>query len=174
VTQTRTSGALLDVGRVLPVLNKISLFGGLDDTQLFVLFRHLHGAFCRAGETIFQQGDPPSHIYIILTGRVKIITEVEQTPLELVEYGEGHCFGETAAIGILAHSATALAVVDTELIVLPISTLRELAHEAPPLFGMLMFNLAREACRRLHRTDEVLLHYATRKNGGPGVNGARP
>jgi CRP-like cAMP-binding protein len=165
VTQIRTGGPLLDIARVLSVLNKISLFGGLDDTQLYTLFRHLGSAHYRAGEAVFRQGDPPTHIYIVLSGRVKIITEVDHTPMELVVYGEGQCFGETAAIGILAHSATALAEADTELIVLPVPALRDVSHESPALFGMLMYNIAREACRRLHRTDEIFLHYATRKNG---------
>ena len=165
MVKARTSGPLLDIARVLPVLSKISLFGGLNDSQLYTLFRHLDSARYRAGEAVFRQGDQPSHIYVVLRGRIKIVTEVDHTPLELVEYGEGQCFGETAAIGILAHSATALAEVDTELIVLPASALHDLSHESPSLFGMLMFNIAREACRRLHRTDEVFLHYATRKDG---------
>jgi hypothetical protein len=28
---------------------------------------------------------------------------------------------------------------------------------------MLILNIAREACRRLHKTDEILLHYVLRK-----------
>jgi len=31
------------------------------------------------------------------------------------------------------------------------------------LFSILILNIAREACRRLHKMDEILLHYVLRK-----------
>ena len=35
-----------------------------------------------------------------------------------------------------------------------------------PLFGLLMLNIAREACRRLNKTEDFMLHYAL--EGKPG------
>jgi CRP-like cAMP-binding protein len=68
-------------------------------------------------------------------------------------------------IGIQPHSASAVAVEPTELIVLPRAALFSIAESDPPLFAQLALNIAREACRRLHATDETLLHYFCRKNG---------
>jgi CRP/FNR family transcriptional regulator, cyclic AMP receptor protein len=156
---------LLDIENVLPILSKISILGGLTDPQLYTVFRKLLGVSYRAGETVFEQGDRPQYIYIIRHGRVRMVANVDGTPMELVEYVQGQCFGETAAVGIIAHSASALVEEDTDLIVLSGQALHELYHEDPPLFGMLVLNIAREACRRLHKTDEILLHYASRKSG---------
>ena len=153
----------LDVGKILPILQRITIFGGLTDLQLMTVFRQLEGVTYRAGETIFEQGDQPSHIYVILSGRVKIVARVEDTPMELVEYEQGQCFGETAAIGILPHSATAYVVQDTELIVLSSHALHTFYRNDPSLFGVLILNIAREACRRLNKTDETMLHYAAAK-----------
>jgi CRP/FNR family transcriptional regulator, cyclic AMP receptor protein len=153
---------LLDIENVLPILNKISILGGLNDRQIYTIFRKMESVSYRAGETIFEQGDKPSHIYIIRRGGVKMVAEADGTPMELVEYGEGQCFGETAAIGILPHSATALVVRDADLIVLSGRAIHELYREDSALFGILILNIAREACRRLHKTDEILLHYASR------------
>ncbi len=75
----------------------------------------------------------------------------------------GDCFGETAAIGIQPHSASALAVEDTELIVLSRAALLSIFDSDKELFGMLILNIAREACRRLHKSDEIFLHYVRAK-----------
>lgn len=159
MTEHKVYYPLLDIENVLPILNKIAIFGGLSDKQLYTIFRLLQKVSYKAGEFIFKQGDSPNHIYIIWSGEVKIVADVEETPLEIITFGIGDCFGETAVIGIQAHSASALAVEDTELIVLSRPALLSIFDSDKELFGMLILNIAREACRRLHRTDEILLHY---------------
>ncbi|MBU1862343.1 MAG: cyclic nucleotide-binding domain-containing protein [Candidatus Omnitrophica bacterium] len=150
---------LLDIEKIAPLLNKISLFGGLTPGHLALLFPLLQSVSYKAGEIIFKQGEEPTHIYIVRSGEVKIIVNIDTRPLGIVTFSEGQCFGETSAIGIQPHSASAVAVVDTELIVLTTEALLSMFEHAKDLFGLLMLNLAREACRRLQKTDEVLLHY---------------
>lgn len=150
---------LFDIENILPILNKIAIFGGLSDKQLYTIFRLLQKVSYKAGDFIFKQGDSPSHIYIVRSGRIKIIADADETPLEIITFEVGDCFGETAAIGIQPHSASAVAVEDTELIVLSLAALLSIFDSDKELFGMLILNIAREACRRLHKTDEILLHY---------------
>ena len=150
---------LLDVENVLPMLNKIAILGGLDDTQLYTIFRLLEVEHYHKGERIFQQGDSPSHIRVIRSGRVRLVEDVNGTPMELHEFGTGDCFGETSVMAIHPHTASAIAVDDTELLVVPRDKLFGLYHTDPKLFGMLMMNIAREACRRLNKTEEIMLHY---------------
>jgi CRP-like cAMP-binding protein len=76
---------------------------------------------------------------------------------------KGQCFGETSVIGIQPHAATAISVKDTELIVLSRKALLSLFKINLELFSILILNIAREACRRLHKTDEILIHYVLRK-----------
>ncbi|WP_372807770.1 Crp/Fnr family transcriptional regulator [Pontiella sp.] len=151
---------LLEVETVLPILNRISIFGGLDDAQLFTVFRMLETEHYRKGEFVFRQGDPPDHIRIVRSGRVRIVENVGGTPMELIEFDTGDCFGETSVIAIQVHTAGALAVEDTELMMIPREKLFALYDTDPKLFGMLMLNIAREACRRLNKTEEIMLHYA--------------
>ncbi|MEN8254556.1 MAG: cyclic nucleotide-binding domain-containing protein [Verrucomicrobiota bacterium] len=157
---------LLDVENVLPILNKISLFGGLDDAQLYTVFRMLETEHYRKGEFIFRQGEAPDHIRIVRSGRVRIVEEVEGTPMELVEFGEGQCFGEVSVIAIHPHTASALALEDCDLLVIPREKLFQLHKTDPELFGMLMLNIAREACRRLKKTENTMLHYVLEKKPG--------
>ena len=151
---------LVDVENVLPILGQIALFGGLDDKQLYTVFHLLEVERYKRGEFIFRQGDAPSHIRIIRSGRVHIVEEVGGTPLELFEFRTGDCFGETSVLAVHPHTASALAIEDAELLVIPRDKLFHLYHTDPALFGMLMMNIAREACRRLGRTEDIMLHYA--------------
>ncbi|MCP4261644.1 MAG: cyclic nucleotide-binding domain-containing protein [Planctomycetes bacterium] len=154
---------LLDIEEILPVLNKISIFAGLSEKQLYTLFQLLEKGQYKAGENIFNEGQKPSHIYIVQSGRVKLVVDAKETPLELIVFEEGQCFGETAVIGIQTHAATAISVEDTELIVLSRKALLSLFKTDLELFSILILNIAREACRRLHKTDEILMHYVLRK-----------
>jgi CRP-like cAMP-binding protein len=154
---------LLDIEDVLPILNEISIFAGLSDKQLYTLFRLLEKAHYKAGEKVFEQGSQPSHIYIIQSGSVKLVINEKSNPLELIVVEQGQCFGETSVIGIQPHAATAVTVEDTELIVLSRNALLSLLKTDLELFSILILNIAREACRRLYKTDEILLHYVLRE-----------
>ena len=152
-------GSLLNIEDVLPIINEISIFAGLLDKQLYTLFRLLKKAHYTTGEKVFEEGTQPSHIYVVQSGSVKLVVNAEETPLELIVFEKGHCFGETSVIGIQPHAATAVCVEDTELIVLSRNALLSLYKSDLEMFSTLVLNIAREACRRLHKTDEILLHY---------------
>jgi CRP/FNR family cyclic AMP-dependent transcriptional regulator len=154
---------LLDIEEILPILSKISILAGLSEKQLSTLFRLLEKAHYTKGENIFNEGQQPSHIYIVKSGGVKLIANAKQTPLELIVFEEGQCFGETSVIGIQPHDATAISIKDTELIVLSRNALLSLFKIDLELFSILILNIAREACRRLHKTDEILMHYVLKK-----------
>jgi len=150
---------LLDIESVLPILNKISILAGFSDKQLYTVFRELERVSYEDGALIFEQGSEPSHIYIIQQGMVKLVVGDENTSLELIELMVGACFGETAVIGILPHAASAVAVGQTELLVLSRHALLALYKADLELYSLLILNIAREACRRLYQTDRILLHY---------------
>jgi CRP-like cAMP-binding protein len=154
---------LLDIENVLPILNKISIFAGLSNPQLYSLFKLLSRVFYKANETIFEQGDEPSHIYIVKKGKVKLVVWEDKIPLELIVFEEGNCFGEASVIGIQPHKGTAIALTNTELIVLSRNTLLSIYDSDKELFGILILNIAREVCRRLHASDDILLHYLFKK-----------
>ncbi len=153
-----------DVNTIIKIIDNISLFGGLEEKQVRTILDYLTCVSFAEGDIIFEQGKTASEIYIIKSGTVKIIVDFDKEPLELVEYGIGQCFGESSAIGILPHSATALATSDTRLLVLSNESLHKIFKDDPALFGRLILNIAREVCRRLHKADETILHFAEAKN----------
>jgi len=153
----------VEIEEVQAILKKISILAGLTEAQLCRLAGLLEKVTYRAEEHIFEQGQQPSHIYVVKSGRIKLVAEKFGTNLELIVFGQGQCFGESSIIGIQPHAATAIAMEETELIVLSRNTLLSLYKTDLELFSILILNIARETCRRLHATDEVLLHYVLRK-----------
>lgn len=154
---------LLEIEDVLPILGQISILAGLTQEQQHSLFRLLEKTTYKKGQTIFRQGHQPTHIYIIKSGAVQLIVSQDDTPFELVVFHQGQCFGEASVIGILPHAATAFAMEDTEVIVLSRETLMNLYDDDIKLFSILILNIARESCRRLHSSSETLLHYFMNK-----------
>ena len=156
-----------DADKIMAILDKISIFAGLSDKQITSLLKLVEKVNYPKGEFIFNQGEKPSHIYIVLSGSVKIVANIATTPLELIQFEVGQCFGETSVIGIQPHTATAIANETTELIILSRKTLLSIFNTDKELFGILIMNIAREACRRLHHADEIMLHYVL-NNGKKG------
>ena len=50
---------LLDIENVTPILERIAIFGGLDEKQLYQLFRSLLQVEYKAGEEIFNHTSDP-------------------------------------------------------------------------------------------------------------------
>ncbi len=148
---------------VMAILNQISIFAGLNDCQLYAIFQELEEVSYAKDEFIFEQGTEPSHIYIILKGAVKLTVGQDSTSLELIEFRPGDCFGETSVIGIVPHEASAVAACDVELLVLSRKALLSFLKTDLELFSILILNIARESCRRLSQTDQILLHYVMQK-----------
>ncbi|GLI57954.1 hypothetical protein PM10SUCC1_34680 [Propionigenium maris DSM 9537] len=144
---------------IIPLLTKISIFGGLNPTQLYKIFKILNKGDYKDGEYIFKQGSKPTHIYIILKGKVKMVEEINSNFYQLFEFEEGKCIGEDSIIGIYPHTLSALAVGEVELIVIPRKALLNFYETDKDLFSLLVLNIAREISRRLKMTDNLLLHY---------------
>jgi CRP-like cAMP-binding protein len=150
---------LLDIENLLSILNRISIFGGLDDDQLYFLFKILKQSHYKKGEYIFRQGEVPSNIYIIQKGKVRFIEEVDMTPYQIFEFGEGNCIGEASVLSRQPHVVSAVACEDTVIMVLSKEDFFKIFKKDKNLFSILILNIAREICRRLKSSDDVLLHY---------------
>ena len=79
-------------------------------------------------------------------------------------------FGETSLIGIQPQSANTIAIEDTELIVISGHSLNQMYKNDVSLFSKIVLNIARESCRRLIKTDDILLHYVLKEKEEGVVN----
>lgn len=104
----------------LDFLRGISLFAEMDDDELERLAADFRPHRFDADQTIFFQGDRGDALYIIESGRVRIYVLAEDgQEVSVTLYGPGDLFGEMALLDQRPRSATAVAMEDTRLFVLP-------------------------------------------------------
>jgi CRP/FNR family transcriptional regulator, cyclic AMP receptor protein len=160
---------LTDFDSVNAIISKLKIFGGITDEQREIVFRQLELWRLKQGEFVFQKGDEPSAIYVVKSGAIAIQIAEGDVTIKKHELRVGESFGEASLMSMHCHTATAVAVVDSEVIVLSKRALIQLKHESLEVFALLMRNLARELARRLYLTDQMLLEAIARSARVPGA-----
>jgi CRP/FNR family transcriptional regulator, cyclic AMP receptor protein len=155
----RPFAPLTEVESVLPILSEIAIFGGFSERQFHEIFKYLEEAAFKQGDYIFQKGDDPSYIYIVKKGKIDLLITAQKIVLKKKTLAVGDCFGEASLMAMHKHTATAVALEDSQIMVLSRRALLQLRKEDTALFSLFMMNIARELARRLEVTDEILLHY---------------
>jgi CRP-like cAMP-binding protein len=155
----KTFVPLEDVESVLPILSDIAIWGGVTDTQRQEIFAKLEIATFKQGEYVFRKGDEPSHIYIVKSGKIGLMIADKEVTLEKKVLESGECFGEASLMAMQRHTTNAVALEDSQVMVLSRQSLLQLRNEDIQLFALLMMNIARELARRLKLTDDILLYY---------------
>lgn len=155
---------LFEIDKVIKLLSKISIFGGFNDEELYKIFNILQKVTYLDEEFIFKQGESPTHVYIILEGKIRLIKDINYRSYQLFEFGVGNCIGEESVIGVQPHTLSAMAVGNVELAVIPKKSLLDLYNTDIKLFSLLILNIARDLSRRLKQTDNIFLHYIDKKN----------
>ena len=61
---------LTNLSAVIAILSRISFLGGVTEAQCETVFRYFETAQFRQGEYIARSGEAPTHIYLILRGKV--------------------------------------------------------------------------------------------------------
>ncbi len=106
-----------------------------------------------ARSLIFQKGDPGSSMMAVIRGKVKICTQsVDGKELVLNIINRGGLFGEIALLDGEPRTADAVALEETDLLVLERSRFQPFLSERPDLALRLITVL----CKRLRQTSEHL------------------
>ena len=100
------------------MLQRVPLFKGLSEAARISLSQRLVERRCPAGEMVFSKGDTGSAMFLLLSGRVEIFLPPEggAERVDLKEVAEGEHFGELSLFDEKPRSATAVAMVDCELL----------------------------------------------------------
>ncbi|MCP5075870.1 MAG: Crp/Fnr family transcriptional regulator [Rhodobacteraceae bacterium] len=110
------------------------LFNSVPSLLLAPRLSGYHKRTIHRGETLFLQGDPASHMYVILTGCLKLV-RLTQGGDEIVVavYTAGDSFGEAAALKRGLYPVTVEAVQDCTLIQIEARVMLEALREDPEL-----------------------------------------
>ncbi len=91
-----------------------------------------------SGTVIFRQGDEGDDAYIVESGDVEISLDIDGEKTIIANLGPGEIFGEMALIDDSVRSATAMAVEDTELLVLKRDRLMRPIEAADPIMRLML------------------------------------
>jgi CRP-like cAMP-binding protein len=101
-------------------LSQVSLFKGLDGSQLSELAGMARVRALKRKEELFHKGDDGSEIYCVVKGKLKALTtSLGGDDVVFSIQGPGDVFGEVAALGLMQRTATVTAVEACELLALP-------------------------------------------------------
>ncbi len=103
---------------VFDVLRPLSLFASLDDDQIAELAQAAGWQLYVADETLVRQGDPGGSLYVIKSGRVRLMKASETGQIISVgELGAGEFFGEMSLLTGEPRLLSVLAQIDTQVVV---------------------------------------------------------
>jgi diguanylate cyclase (GGDEF)-like protein len=140
------------------MLAEVPLFRGLTPEQLGLLAAEATEQVYPAGHVVASQGQAPLHLWVLLSGRVRVVeaTTDGQAEMLLGEIGHAEVFGELGILRDEPRSATVVAVERTHCLVLRrrdvVAALGQSAEFANGLLRVL--------AARLHDADRKLARYA--------------
>jgi CRP/FNR family cyclic AMP-dependent transcriptional regulator len=101
------------------LLSDIKFFSLLDEEDLRLLGSVIDTEYLHKGKTLFEKGDPGEALFIVRTGSVELfILSVTGEKIVLTVAEAGDLFGELTLSEQKSRTATAVALEDTELIVM--------------------------------------------------------
>jgi EAL domain-containing protein (putative c-di-GMP-specific phosphodiesterase class I) len=94
-----------------------------------------------AGECLFREGDPPTSAFLVEEGAIEIRAlraGETQHPMVLARLGPGELLGEMSVLDQSHRTATAVALVDTILLVIDSEQIQDRLADADPVIRMLL------------------------------------
>ena len=137
-------------------LERLAFAAGLDSGEIEALRRSLRRKELDPGETLFREGEPGEHLYLLARGAVSITIGDAGRTNRIVTFAPGSIFGEAAMLDGGLRSATAIVTEDAVVYSLSRAALDQLASSYPALANKLLLNLGRHLSGRLRQTTDAL------------------
>jgi CRP/FNR family cyclic AMP-dependent transcriptional regulator len=115
---------------LIKALKGVPSLGSCDDETLLEIVGDSINLVWPAGHTVFEHGTPSSGLFIVLSGRVRVLQDGGG---ELAELGPGEHFGELSLLFGTTHQHTVETLEDCELMVLPKERFDVLLADHPKL-----------------------------------------
>lgn len=129
------------------ILQKCALFNGIRIEDLSAMMGCIGGRTIKAakGEAVFQEGDPASHVGMVLSGAVRLIRDDYYGNRSIVAHiGPGELFGETyACASVAALPVSVVADEDSTLLLMDCRRITVTCSSACAFHNRIIFNLLR-------------------------------
>ena len=137
-------------------LQQMPIFGGVRPSALEALVGAGRRVDVPAGGYFFREQEPAQGLYVLEAGRVVVVKQWRSQSMQLRVLEPGDCFGEMALLDLFPRSASVRALDDSAALEITAADLMRLYEHDVEQFALVQMNIAREMCRRLRETDEML------------------
>lgn len=150
------------------IIAKIPVFLGLDEPTIQELQEVVRRVHFSEGKLIFQEGKRARDIYYLESGGVRINMRLPGRHGTVAIIRNGECFGWSALVPPYEFTASAIALEDSDVLMIDGEELRWRMKRHPELAWSVFENLAATISERLAgtRIRLVTLEYAHRQAGG--------
>lgn len=129
---------------MLDTLPYIPLFQDLSVTEVNLLKPLFENFACPADKVIFEQGDPATHLYVMMSGTVIIqYKPYDGNPMILTRLRDGDVFGWSAVIGTTKYTATIISESQVEAVRIRRENIWNLIKKNPEVGKIVINRLAR-------------------------------
>jgi sulfate permease, SulP family len=137
-------------------LECISLLQDFASHEIETLVRHLRRVAWPKDSTIFKEGDPGSHLFIVTKGQASVMLKSESRNVRLGTFAPGTVFGELAILDKGPRSASIIA--DEDLVAYSLSEMdfAALRETEPAVAIKILAGLGRELSSRLRRANRTI------------------
>ncbi|MEW6675826.1 MAG: cyclic nucleotide-binding domain-containing protein [Nitrospirota bacterium] len=112
----------------------------------------------KKGEYLFKEGDDTRGLYLVHSGKVEISrVTADGWRQTLAVFTPGHFFGELSLLEKRQHVASAVAIDDTELFLLPVGEFEKLMEEDMALACNIIKRIAITMSKNLRRMNDKFL-----------------
>lgn len=139
------------------ILRNLYVFRGLNGLQLAQFNKILRVQAVQAGERVVSEGEVGDRMFVVKSGRYRVLKGAPGREQVLAEIGEGQHFGEISLIDRQPRSASVEAVTEGELCVLARADVQRILDAYPDVRLTVYENFLESLCERLRRANENLL-----------------
>lgn len=142
------------------------MFASLTEPETYEVLRICRIYRKSAGAILFRQGEPGAAAFLIESGTVDVIFELEGKKEVIARLGPGDVLGELSLIDPAPRSATAICATDVSLYELPGDEFEKLRAQFHPAAFKLIRHLSKVVCVRLRAVNQRI---EARLNGQTGT-----
>ena len=136
-----------DRSGIVAALSGAEVFSTLSDEERGAIAEHAVARTLGSRRVVFWQGDPCTHLHVVVEGAVKLTVGAEQRQNVLDFVGPGGVFGEEAVFSGDDHQTTASTLARTVLIAIEAAPFSRLAQHAPRAAWAMLNGLSRRVTR---------------------------
>lgn len=139
-------------------LESSPFFTGFTAQEIDTLARYAHAYRVEAGTPLVHEGGRDSSLILLTSGSVEVIKEAGYREYHrLTTLGPGKTLGEMSVIDGQPHSASAVAMEATELVLITRTNLLRIAEQSSALGVKLLWRIAKLISLRLRQTSGRLV-----------------